>query len=261
MTLTGMLSNCIQCQPHHRHRLKYPGCTYAHRLQHVLGLLVHIQHTALAVLGEVERRHLRHVLILPLTLLFLQLERDAAHGAALDTLHQVGGVAGDLYSTSVRNCSLHAVLVLASAYLVPQPLAGNDSDLIAYPLVGLEVEGELGVVSLDDDLGGLQWLQLALLVHEDPNAASGILLRRVLVVMEVHTFLTVFVRTRPMFAVLLVGGRRRLKFAGFALEVEIRSQAHTNFRKNWRADHVILPQAFNSLFFFPSCPYRRTPIL
>lgn len=41
------------------------------------------------------------------------------------------------------------------AYLVPQPLAGDDGNLIAYPLVGLEVEGELGVVALNDDLGGL----------------------------------------------------------------------------------------------------------
>ena len=42
-----------------------------------------------------------------------------------------------------------------SAYLVPQPLARNDRDFIAYPLVGLEVEGELRVVALDDDFGGL----------------------------------------------------------------------------------------------------------
>lgn len=81
-------------------------CTYAHRLEHVLGLLVHIQHATLAVLREVERRHLGHVLILPLTLLFLQLEGDAANGAALDTLHQVGGVAGDL---AVGSISMHAL--------------------------------------------------------------------------------------------------------------------------------------------------------
>jgi hypothetical protein len=57
--------------------------------------------------------------------------------------------------------------------LVPQTLAGNDSDLIANPLVDLEVKAELGVVTahplvkmacrgvhrccvpLNDDLGGL----------------------------------------------------------------------------------------------------------
>lgn len=41
------------------------------------------------------------------------------------------------------------------AYLVAQALRGNDGDLIADALVGLEVEGELGVVALDDDLGRL----------------------------------------------------------------------------------------------------------
>lgn len=37
--------------------------------------------------------------------------------------------------------------------LVAKTLGGDDSDLIADTLVGLEVEGQLGVVSLDDDLG------------------------------------------------------------------------------------------------------------
>jgi len=41
------------------------------------------------------------------------------------------------------------------SYLVPQPLAGNDGNLIADTLVGLEVEGELRVVALNDDLGRL----------------------------------------------------------------------------------------------------------
>jgi hypothetical protein len=40
-------------------------------------------------------------------------------------------------------------------YLVPQPLAGDYSHFIAYSLVGLEVEGETGIVPLNDDLGGL----------------------------------------------------------------------------------------------------------
>jgi hypothetical protein len=42
-----------------------------------------------------------------------------------------------------------------SGNLVPETLRGNDGNLIADPLVGLEVERELGVVTLDDDLGGL----------------------------------------------------------------------------------------------------------
>lgn len=41
------------------------------------------------------------------------------------------------------------------ANLVAQALGGNDSDLITDTLVGLEVESELGVVPLNDDLGGL----------------------------------------------------------------------------------------------------------
>jgi hypothetical protein len=39
--------------------------------------------------------------------------------------------------------------------LVPEPLGGNDGNLITDPLVGLEVERQLGVVALNDDLGGL----------------------------------------------------------------------------------------------------------
>lgn len=43
----------------------------------------------------------------------------------------------------------------ADAYLVAQALAGNDSNLIADALVGLEVESETRVVALNDDLGRL----------------------------------------------------------------------------------------------------------
>lgn len=41
------------------------------------------------------------------------------------------------------------------SHLVAKTLRGDDSDFIANALVGLEVKGELGVVSLNDDLGGL----------------------------------------------------------------------------------------------------------
>lgn len=41
------------------------------------------------------------------------------------------------------------------ADLVAKTLGGDDGDLIAYPLVGLEVEGELWVVAFDDDFGRL----------------------------------------------------------------------------------------------------------
>ena len=40
-------------------------------------------------------------------------------------------------------------------YLIPQPLARDNSNLIADTLVNLEVERELWVVSLDDDFSGL----------------------------------------------------------------------------------------------------------
>ena len=67
--------------------------TYAKVLEEVLSLGIDLE---LAGLGEVERGNLGDVLILALTLLLLQLEGDAADGAALDALHQVGGVAGNL---------------------------------------------------------------------------------------------------------------------------------------------------------------------
>jgi hypothetical protein len=41
------------------------------------------------------------------------------------------------------------------AYLVAQALGGDDGDLVTYSLVRLEVEGELRIVSLNDDLCGL----------------------------------------------------------------------------------------------------------
>ena len=41
------------------------------------------------------------------------------------------------------------------SYLVAKTLRCNDGNFIADSLVGLEVEGQLGIVSLNDDLGGL----------------------------------------------------------------------------------------------------------
>lgn len=74
----------------HRDRIK------AHALEQVLGVGVHIELSALRVLGEVQGRDFGDVLIFALALFFLQFERDAADGAALDALHQVRGVACDL---------------------------------------------------------------------------------------------------------------------------------------------------------------------
>ena len=70
--------------------------TYAEVLEQVLGLAVDVELAALGVLGEVQSRDLRNVLILALTLLLLKLEGDTTDGSTLDTLHQVGGVAGNL---------------------------------------------------------------------------------------------------------------------------------------------------------------------
>lgn len=102
-------------------------------LEEILGLAVDVQEAALVVAG-VESRDLGNVLILALTLLLLKLEGDTADGTTLDTLHQVGGVSGNL---------------------VAQALGGDDGNLVADALVGLEVESETGVVPLNDDLGGL----------------------------------------------------------------------------------------------------------
>ena len=70
--------------------------TYAEGLEEVLGLLVNVELTALAVLGEVESGDLWDVLILTLTLLLLKLEGDTTDWTSLDTLHQMGGVTSDL---------------------------------------------------------------------------------------------------------------------------------------------------------------------
>jgi hypothetical protein len=91
------------------HIAQHERKTYAEGLEEVLGLLVDVESTRLAVLGEVESGDLRDVLVLALTLLFLELEGDTANGTTLDTLHQVGGVSGNL---------------------VPETLGGNDSDLM-----------------------------------------------------------------------------------------------------------------------------------
>ena len=105
--------------------------TYAQALEQVLGVSIDIELAGLG-LGDIQSRNLRNVLILALTLLLLKLEGDTADGTTLDTLHQVSGVTGDL---------------------VAQALGGNDGDLIANALVGLEVQGELRVVTLNDNLG------------------------------------------------------------------------------------------------------------
>lgn len=50
----------------------------------------------------VKSRDLGDVVVLPLSLLLLQLEGDAADGALLDTLHEMGGEAGDFVAQPLR---------------------------------------------------------------------------------------------------------------------------------------------------------------
>ena len=82
----------------------------------------------------VEGGHVGHPVVAALALLLLQLEGDTADGTLLDTPHQVSGEAGNL---------------------VAKALCGDQGDLINNPLVGLEVEGEAGVVLLNHHTGSL----------------------------------------------------------------------------------------------------------
>lgn len=75
------------------------GKTYSEVLEQILGLGIDVQLSALGVDGEVESRDLRNVLILALSLLLLELEGDTTDGSTLDTLHQVGGVSGNLHES------------------------------------------------------------------------------------------------------------------------------------------------------------------
>ena len=102
MTLVGMESNWeAMLATLYYGEVEGMRATYAEALEQVLGLLVYVERARLAVLGEVEGGDLGDVLILALTLLFLKLEGDTADGAALDTLHQVCGVAGDLVAEAL----------------------------------------------------------------------------------------------------------------------------------------------------------------
>ena len=66
-----------------------------------------------------------------LTLLLLKLEGNAADGALVNALHEVGGETGDL---------------------VAHALGGGDGNLVDNSLVGVEVHRETGVVLLHDGL-------------------------------------------------------------------------------------------------------------
>lgn len=77
-------------------------------------------------------------------------------------------------------------------YLVAEAFGGDDGDFVADSLVGFEVEGELGVVALDDDFGGF----LHGLAERDWVRLGAWMCRA-------DRFLLTLVLTRPILAVLL----------------------------------------------------------
>merc|ERR1712228_787586 len=95
-----------------------------HHLQHLLSLSVNLNNILF------QSRHFRNVVVPPLPLLLLQLDGDSSNSAALEALHQV--------SDETSN-------------LVSEGLGGDEGNLVHDPLVGVEVERQLGVVLLDDE--------------------------------------------------------------------------------------------------------------
>lgn len=68
----------------------------------------------------------------------------------------MGGVTGNLFHHLLDLCRVfHPVQLKVFIYLVAESLGSNDGDLITDSLVGLEIESQLWVISLDNDLGGL----------------------------------------------------------------------------------------------------------
>jgi len=100
----------------------------AKRAEKVLGLGVDLK----GRLGrDGEGRDLGNVLVLALTLLLLETERDTTDGTLLDALHKVGG------DCRVSTSAVEKVLVLLTASnLVAEALGGDLSDLIEETLVG-----------------------------------------------------------------------------------------------------------------------------
>jgi hypothetical protein len=102
----------------------------AQGLDQLSRLLVKLQ-LALSV-GQVQSGNFWDVLVLSLTLLLLQFEGNTSNWTLLDSLHQVGGVTSNLVS---------------------QTLGWNLSDLRGQTLVGLEVQSQLWVVTLNQSFG------------------------------------------------------------------------------------------------------------
>ncbi len=98
------------------------------RLQHLLGIRINLKSV------HFNGRNIGDVVVLPLTLFLLELEGDTADGTLLNSLHQMGGEPSNL---------------------VPEALGGDDSNLIANLLVGLEIQSQTGVVLFNNEPGGL----------------------------------------------------------------------------------------------------------
>merc|ERR1719209_1127826 len=102
---------------------------HVHHLQHLLGLGVHFDSLRL-----LQSRSFRDIVIPSLSLLFLELDGDSSDSRALQSLHQVSDETSNLISKRFR---------------------GYNRNLVHNPLVGVEIQGELGVVLLDDQARSL----------------------------------------------------------------------------------------------------------
>lgn len=108
--------------------LEVGKATEVQHLEHFLCVWIHLDELL------VKSRDVWDVVVPPLSLLLLQLDGDSSDWTALDPLHQVSHIPCDL---------------------VAQRFAGDDGDLLAHPLVDVEVIAQARVVLLDDDPRGL----------------------------------------------------------------------------------------------------------
>ena len=94
--------------------------------------------------GGVECRNFGDIVILALTLLFLELEGDTTDGALLDTLHQVSREAGNLVPEALRGDNSLAIQssVRRAEHILPDIVT---HDFIDNALVGVEVKREARV--------------------------------------------------------------------------------------------------------------------
>ena len=102
-------------------------------IEHGLGFPINLN------VGQFQGTLLRDIVILTLSLLLLKLEGDTTDGTLLDTAHQMGG---------------------ETSNLVAKTLGWDDGDFRGKALVGLEVEGETGVVLFDKVARGTASLSL-----------------------------------------------------------------------------------------------------